>query len=296
MKHLVIALVTSLAVASANPTASVAKPPQTEQEREAAAKTLHWRDGETLTLPVSNGTVNAPGPAKQLVGPDARVLYEILNGVDAPGSLEATLLDPRTNEIVLLEKFGGGYVRLDDWNDVDAEGMLKSVTEATEEANAQRRTSGVPPLHVTGWLERPHLDRASNSVRWAIELQDEKAGPMVNSIALVLGRDGFEKLTWAGDKAIGERPLLKTGMSAFNFPAGGRYEDHQADDKVAEYGIAGLVAAVLGAKVASKLGIIALVAVFAKKLWWIVLVPVLVGFRWLKRLFTGREPPASPGS
>lgn len=292
MRALFIAFIAFLAIVDA----AIAKPPQNEQERQAAVNALRWRDSEALTLPLSNGTLKASEPVKQLVGADAQSLYEILNGVDAPNGLEATLYDPRTNELVFYQKFGGGYVRLDDWEDVDADAMLKSVTEGTEEANAKRRAAGIAPLHVTGWLERPHLDRASNSVRWAIELTDEGGGPLVNSIALVLGRDGFEKLTWTGEKKVSERGLLKSGLAAFGFPIGERYEDYRSGDKVAEYGIAGLVAAVLGTKLAAKLGLVAVIAVFAKKFWWLVLVPITLGYGWFKRVMAGRKPPTPPQS
>jgi uncharacterized membrane-anchored protein len=50
-----------------------------------------------------------------------------------------------------------------------------------------------------------------------------------------------------------------------------------------------LVAAVLGTKVASKLGLLAAVAVFAKKFWFLLFVPLAFGWRWLKRLFTGNR-------
>jgi uncharacterized membrane-anchored protein len=52
---------------------------------------------------------------------------------------------------------------------------------------------------------------------------------------------------------------------------------------------AGLVAAVLDTKVASKLGLLAAVAVFAKKFWFLLFVPLAFGWRWLKRLFTGNR-------
>lgn len=145
--------------------------------------------------------------------------------------------------------------------------MLKSVSENTEADNARRKAVGLHGLHVVGWRERPYLDRATNTVRWSFEARDDESGELVNSIALVLARDGFEKLIWVGAKKdAGENDLLKVAQASFAFPMSGRYGDFQAGDKVAEYGIAGLVATVLGAKVATKLGLFALVAVFAKKL------------------------------
>lgn len=269
-----------------------ARPPQNEEERAAALRVLKWVDGQQVTLPVSHGSLKAPDTEKQLVGPDAVSLWEILNGVDAPPGTEATLYNPGTKELVFFQKIDDGYVRLDDWGDVDADAMLKAVSENTETSNERRRAAGIPAVHVVGWLERPHLDRATNTVQWAFEAKDDESNLLVNRITLMLGRDGFEKLTWAGDKTTGG-DLLRVARASFNFPVGGLYTDFQSGDKVAEYGIAGLVAAVLGVKTMAKLGLFAVLLAFGKKFLVLLLVPLLGGLAWLRRLFTGKQPPAA---
>jgi uncharacterized membrane-anchored protein len=272
-----------------------AKVPQNEEERSAAVKALAWKDGQKLTLPVSRGTLKAPDDIRQLQGADSVSLWEILNGDAAPHGIEATLYDPATKGVVFYEKLGDGYVRLDDWHDIEADAMLKSVSADTDAGNAKRRAAGIPTLRVVGWLQRPHLDRATNTVRWSVEAMDERDGSLVNSVALVLGRDGFEKLTWIGSKDDVGKGLLDVALASFSFPAGGLYTDFQPSDKVAEYGIASLVAAMLGAKVAAKLGVLAALVVLAKKFGVLLLVPVVAVGVWLRRLFSRQKPPpASP--
>jgi uncharacterized membrane-anchored protein len=85
-------------------------------------------------------------------------------------------------------------------------------------------------------------------VRWAIEAAGEHGRSVVTSVALIFGRNGFEKLTWAGKRTIGDRDLLKIAQSGFSFGVGSRYIDYQAGDKISEYGVADIVAVVLGAK------------------------------------------------
>jgi uncharacterized membrane-anchored protein len=269
---------------------AIAKVPQNDNERDEALKALSWTDGQTLSLPKSRGTLKTPKGIDQLLGIDASSLWEILNGVEAPPGTEAVIYESKTEALVFFQRLGDGYVSLDDWNDVDADAMLKSVSENTEAANAKRQGAGIAPLHVVGWLERPHLDRSTNTVRWAFEAKSGD-GALVNSIALVLARDGFEKLTWIGPKTAINDGLLKIAQGSFNFPSGGRYTDYVAGDKVAEYGIAGLVAAVLGAKTVAKLGILAAIAVFAKKFAVLLLLPFSAFVVWLRRLFASRKPP-----
>jgi len=75
---------------------AVAKPPQNEQERVAALQRLIWRDGQTLTLPLSGGALRAPANIR-LVGSDAATVLEATNGVDAPAGIEAMLYDPASH-------------------------------------------------------------------------------------------------------------------------------------------------------------------------------------------------------
>jgi uncharacterized membrane-anchored protein len=218
----VLALVFGLVASIVAGSSASAEVPKTDAEREAAVKSLHWRDGELLHLPISRGTLQAPDPFRQVLGADAGTLYEAANGIEAPTSLEAIILDKQGKTLVYYEKMGHGFVHLNDWDEVDADAMLKSIAEATEAGNRQRKETGVSALHVMEWLERPHLDRSSSTVRWAFEVNDDDSGPAVNAVAIVLGRDGFEKLTWAGPKSALRDGLLNTGVSSFNFPAGGR--------------------------------------------------------------------------
>lgn len=227
---------------------AVAKIPEDDGERFGATNRLQWRDGEALTLPVSGGTLSAPRTVGQLVGVDARRVWTMFTGASAPLDVEAALFDPRTREIVFFQKLDPGYVRLDDWGTLDLDGALKSVTENAEADNTMRRRSGLPGIHVVGWLEPPNLDRSTSTVRWALEAAGEHGKPVVTSVALIFGRDGFEKLTWGGRKTMSDRELLRIAQSSFSFAVGGRYIDYQPGDRIAQYGVADIVAAVLGTK------------------------------------------------
>jgi uncharacterized membrane-anchored protein len=266
-----------------------AEVPKTDAARKAAIQALTWREGELLELPSSRGTLKTPKGFDQLLGQNAVSLYEILNGVEAPRGTEAAIYDKKSTAIVFFQNIsGGGFVRLDDWDQVDADAMLKSVSEKTEAANAKRKEVGISPIHVEKWLERPHLNRATNTVRWAFELTEDGSEPLVNSVALVLGRDGFEKLVWAGPKSALNDGLLNIALESFSFPVGGRYADYKDGDKVAEYGIAGLVASVLGAKFAAKVGLFAALAVLLKKFGVFIVIGAGAVVVWLWRVI-GRK-------
>jgi uncharacterized membrane-anchored protein len=130
-------------------------------------------------------------------------------------------------------------------------------------------------------------------VRWAFEAKEDDSIVIVNSVALALARDGFEKLTWIGSKdALGDG-LLNVGLGSFSLPPGKQYSDFKAGDTVAEYGIAGLVAVVLGAKVAGKIGLLAAAALIFKKFGVFAIAAIGASVTWLWRKL-GRGNPRPP--
>ena len=69
------------------------------------------------------------------------------------------------------------------------------------------------------------------------------------------------------------------------------YGDHADGDKIAAYGMAGMIAAGAGAKVAAKIGLLAIAAAFLKKAWILVFVVFGGAISFVKKLFTGNKTP-----
>ena len=213
----------------------------------------------------------------------------MISGVTAPSNLEAVVLDPKAGNIIVFKSVRDGYVKFDDWSDVDADGFLESMKEGTEEENKERAKHNVTPLTIVGWRQKPTLDPASKTVSWALDLRDN-GEPLVNASLLIFSRYGYERLTWAGQATDDPNVFLQRIRAVYDFDAGARYGDFQPNDRVAEYGIATLIAGLVGAKVAAKFGLLALVLLFFKKAW-IVVVAALSGIgAWLKRMFGRRSP------
>jgi len=180
-------------------------------------------------------------------------------------------------------------VKFDDWSDVDAAALLDGMKEGTEEDNKEREKHNVSPLTILGWRQTPTLDPGTKIVSWAINLRDGDTDT-VNASVLIFSRYGHEPLVWAGDAKDDPNVFLNRMRAVYDFDAGARYGDFQPNDKVAEYGIATLVAGLVGAKVAAKFGLLALALVFLKKAWIIVLVALSGVGAFIKRLFRKRSP------
>ena len=78
---------------------------------------------------------------------------------------------------------------------------------------------------------------------------DDSPAPIVNSVAIKLGRHGYEKFTWvtAKETYVAKGGMLDRIVAAQSFNQGARYQDYVTGDKLAGYGIAALVGTVAGA-------------------------------------------------
>ena len=176
--------------------------------------------------------------------------YKLLGHPTERSGLEAMVIGGReADQLITFESFQTGYVTLDDWSQVDPVALLAEINRNTERENQERREQGLSELHVQSWLRPPKLNRNMATVYWTIAT-DETTGTSVSSVALRLGRNGFEKLTWitSQDKYLATGKHLDEMLRAHGFGPETAYADHVSTDKIAEYGIAALIAKVLGAK------------------------------------------------
>jgi uncharacterized membrane-anchored protein len=228
-------------------------------------------------------------------GQDARTFEEIAQG-HPDNDTESVLVDKDDNEVV-FQYFPSGYITIDDWQDLDPKTLIRTISENTEASNAQRREKGVPELHVIGWVQEPSFDRTTKTVFWALNAKSSDGTGVENSVALRLGRSGYEKLIWVTEPA-NFKPnggVLDIMLRAHSFDPGQRYDDHVEGDKLAGYGIAALVGAVAGAKLV-KIGAFAAILLFAKKLWFLAFAALAVFYRKIKALFRPRTSPPFPPS
>ena len=226
--------------------------PKTEEEIQAAYDALQWHSGPgSYKLPASHAVIQLPPDRTLLLGADAERYSWLASGTEFPGT-EAVLTYDSGNVEVYYEWRDEGYINDSDWADVDGDELLKQYRDATAASNDERVANGFEPMEVVGWLEPPHYDKASQTVTYAIELKDNNDN-WTNAVALRLGRAGYTELTWVGSidlfkNAAGRPALLDQALATHSFEDGYRYQDFKDGDKVAAYGIAGLVATALGVK------------------------------------------------
>ncbi len=256
------------------------------QALETEVENLGWQQSPGIyKLSRSKSTLTLPEGMEIVQDADARRFLFLANGAEFPET-EAVVFSPVFG-ITTFAFSDIGYVTDDDWSEVDPDGLLKGISEGTEESNEARVRNGYPAIHVKGWATEPWYDAERRIAFWALELQTDVGQTIINSIALKLGRYGFMEITLIvlPENVSGSSETLESILATHAYNDGQRYADFQDGDKVATLGLAALVAAVAAAKL-GKGGLAALLAVlvvFLKK-GWVVIAAILGGsWAWLQR-------------
>jgi uncharacterized membrane-anchored protein len=274
-----------------------------EQAEKAAVEgpaDVRLLDQAVLHLPAARGFV--PMPLAQRVmeamgnpGQDPR-----LQGLIFPSGGEGWVMTVRYEP--------AGYVKDDEARDWNADELLESYRRGTEASNEARVQQGDTPIEIIGWAARPQYDVATHRLAWAMSVREKNAAadarPGVNFNTYALGREGyFEMNLLTGLDALPRhQPAAAQLLAALDYQAGKRYEDFVAgSDRMAEYGIAALVAGVA----AKKLGLFAVLLAFLAKFAKVIFVGLAGGGALFARWRRGRgaaaasptstpTPPAAP--
>jgi len=227
--------------------------------------------GKTARVKVPEGYVFADGK-------DTRILMESMQNPTT--NKELGFVAPADEGWYIVFEFDPvGYVKDDEKDSLDANALLASIKEGTAHGNTERIRRGWPTLSIIGWETPPRYNEETHNLEWAVKLESEgQTG--VNHNTRLLGRGGVMEVTLvvAPDRLAETLPKVKTLLSGFEFAEGEKYNQFRPGDKMAAYGLTGLIAGG-GVAVAAKAGLF--------KWIWKGLVAAAVGIAALfKRLFS----------
>lgn len=184
----------------------------------------------------------------------------------------------------VFEYDDSGYVKDDDKDSLDADAMMASMKEGEKHSNKARAEQGYDTLHMVGWELPPYYNTETSNLEWAFKFRSEPGGQLgINHNTRLLGREGVMKVTLVCDPDQFESALedYQRTLAGFAFEDGRKYTDFKQGDKIAKYGLTGLVLGG-GLAVAAKTGLL-------QKL----LKPLLIGLAaagaFFGRLFGGRS-------
>jgi uncharacterized membrane-anchored protein len=252
--------------------------PAAAEEEVSPLARLEWILGPSDVKVGTHATLTVPEGFMYLHRSETSKFQEI---VENPSNGRQSLIAPDDLRWFGLFEFDDiGYVKDDE--EIDADQVLKSVRESTEQANEERKNRGWAPLLITGWHFKPRYDSTTQRLEWAIAGESE-GEPMVNVNTRLLGRKGVTSATLvAGPETLdADFVEFKGVLGGFQYVTGEGYADVQEGDHMAEYGLAALIAGG-GAAVAAKSGLL-------KGLWKFIVIGVAGVGAWLVKLFKGKK-------
>jgi uncharacterized membrane-anchored protein len=306
-----LCVIASRRVLAADKSAPKGAPPPAASVAPAASARpapLPWQPGPTTVTLGHDLTLAVPAEDAFLESKSAAKVLEKMGSFHNDDLLGVVVSKEDSAEWFITIRYAEeGYIKDDE--KIDASELLSAIKEGTEEANKERVEKGFKALKIDGWTEPPAYQKAQHHLVWALNVSDED-GKSINYNTRILGRRGYVSINLVTDppRLAQYKPQAATVLAATTFGPGARYEDfdEKKGDKVAEYGLAGLVLGGAGLAAAKlvKIGLFAkffkviIAALIAAKK---AIVVALVGIgAAIKKLFTGKKtvaqeaPPPGP--
>jgi uncharacterized membrane-anchored protein len=268
------------------------------EQAEALVSGLKYQQGE-IALQNGLATLHVPDGFRFLNGADAQTVLVKLWGnpprsADPLGMLMPAGVSPLSQDswAVVVTYEPDGYVSDKDAEKINYAELLNQMQKDLVSANEERQKAGYEQVHLVGWAKAPHYDGQTHKLYWAKELQfGSQPDNTLNYNIRMLGRGGVLVLNAvAGMLQLPEiEQATPTILAAIDFNPGHRYVDfNPKSDKIAEYGLAALVAGTATAA-AVKLGLFKglWIAIVAAKKFIIIGVVAMVAL--LRKLFKRKE-------
>ncbi|MBK1882800.1 DUF2167 domain-containing protein [Luteolibacter pohnpeiensis] len=176
-----------------------------------------------------------------------------------------------------------GYVKDNEKDKLDADEILKQLRENQKAANKMLRERGSPTLTVVGWHTPPFYNPDTKNLEWAIKLHSSDGTDTINYKTKLLGRRGVMDvvLVCSEEQLSTVVPQYEKLLKGFTFKKEESYAAFTKGDKVAKYGLTGLI---VGGTLlaAAKTGLLA-------KLWKPIAAGLVAIGTMIKRIIRGKK-------
>lgn len=252
----------------------------TAQTAEEAVPQIDWQYGPGTADIGGIAQINIPAGFLFAGAADTRTLMEMMEN-PVSGTELGFLAPEDSNWFIVFEFEDIGYIKDDQKDSLDSDAMLESLREATKQGNKIRKQRGWGTLEIAGWVQKPFYNTETNNLEWGTRAIASEGGESINYNTRFLGRKGVMSVTLVTGPEDFElvRSDYQTALSGFNYTSGNRYAEWRSGDKIAEYGLAGLVVGG-GAALAAKTG-------FLAKFWKVLIIPFVLLAGFVKKLFGG---------
>jgi uncharacterized membrane-anchored protein len=207
-----------------------------------------------------------------------------------PAEKDIVMLIRGSGYDVYLDYVDDGYVKLDDWKNVDPKDFLSQMRDIAKSNANYLKEKKLDYVNKIDWIFKPTLNNENKSVSYSYKVDWNSGAESMESKNIILGKKGYLEsafvVSYKKDMDLKlESDFSKDFVNGVVFEDGFKYSDYKPGDKLAAVGIGGLVAGSLGVKALAKSGILLKLA----KFWWVLLAPLA----FMGKFLSGKESSSS---
>lgn len=263
---------------------------QQVQQFRQKLRELNWIRGPQSISVSGNSTLRLPKGYAFLDAANTAKFEELTQNL--PHENEVLVAPDTLSWVAYLDFSDDGLVK--DNEKIDADAILASLKSSTEQANEERRRRGWNVLHIIGWAKPPIYNTVTKRLEWATLLESD-GDQGINFFTKILGRRGVTSVVLASSPANLDASVtqLDQVLTGYTFNTGERYSDWRPGDKVAEYGLTGLIvggAVAAAAKAGLLKGLWKLIVPAFVAAWKFIAAGVVALLAWIRSLFSRKKP------
>jgi uncharacterized membrane-anchored protein len=244
--------------------------PTTDKEFRKKVEQLNWKSGPAvIDYYKGNAKIKLNNSYDYLDKEDANQYLYWVNGI----KFNADYLIVSDDAQFAVYYSNDGYVKIDDWNDVDPEQFLKEMLSNALSGNKERTRNNQTTVKDMKWYKKPTLDKNKDIVYYAFRTTWSDNHETINSSVLLLGRSGHARISISTRPEKFRESILTNVPNIYTFNDNQRYSNFTAGDKVAAAGVATLVAGSLGVKAVKAAGGKGIIGLL--KYAWVLLIGII---------------------
>jgi hypothetical protein len=189
-------------------------------------------------------------------------------------------LVPGSDTTIVQKPNTDGFVKFDDWDKSNSKDEIQNIwDEMVKGSIDQSKKLGIT-INPIKWVVYPHLDKQSNFMYYAVLMQWGDSN-VINVKATLFDRYGYVAFIIVPDSTdYNEAKLtqiVENTLNTYTSSSKQSYSEFTSGDKIAAAGALGVLATLVGVKYGKAIasGFIAMLLIFAKKLWFIVFLPLI---------------------
>ncbi|WP_263771648.1 DUF2167 domain-containing protein [Propionivibrio soli] len=259
--------------------------PASEEDRMEAMQALKWQEGPSLATIADKAVLKTTADLLFIDEQNSKRFLELTGNIPEDGNY--IIYNRKDGWWAVFQFDPSGYVKDDE--KIDADALLKNLKENDAPSNKERQRLGIAEIYTDGWSVPPHYDEVSKRLEWGVRLRSNNH-VSVNYTVRILGRSGVTSATLVSspDKLASNVESFKSVLPGFEYKSGEKYSEFKQGDRIAEYGLAALVAGGAAA-VATKKGLWGVLGAFLAATWKVLAGAGVAVFAGVRSLFR-RKP------